>query len=65
MICPKCKLIWNVHGCELCFSCPACMAAERRATVLIQADVDHVCWCVPKILSESEMAARGAEGGGY
>lgn len=76
MICPTCKMSWNIGGCKLCGECPACvtiidqyingLSQNLKALNLnvIEGDreTSHSCYYEPMILTEQEVIIKGAEG---
>lgn len=76
MICPVCKMKWNIGGCHLCGECPGCISFQDRllesitgtlkkqglTTVGGGRETSHSCGYKPVILTEEETAAKQAEG---
>lgn len=66
MLCPSCKVLWNVHGCSLCGECGACLntidVPVEQHGVSVGAAKLHRCLYDPHVLSENAMRMKHAEG---
>lgn len=74
MICPQCKMVWNVLGCSLCGLCGGCllnspagfsMPVPPHINIYINGapvSRNHACEYDPPILTEQEMTRRGIKG---